>query len=205
MTRPCMTQPCTTQPCTTQPCTTHDRGDAVTQALTSVVDLGSRLARSITGLAASVRSSVACTCERPRACWLPNELAPLDSVVDHCGTARVCFRVRNSGLADRHVFVAATGPDAGLVLGHPSTAVIGALQTRELVAELTLPQGSECAEVILWVRGCQDTAVSWTVTASTRGCATSHHQVAVVDGPGTRHEWYAHFDQPQPCGAHANG
>jgi hypothetical protein len=109
-----------------------------------------------------------------------------------CGTVRVRFRVRNTGLANRQVFVAATGPGAGSATGNPATAVIGALETGELVAEIT---PADRTELILWVRGFRDHAVRCTVHVR-RGCGDREHIVRLDDGPCDRHEWHDHFAQP---------
>jgi hypothetical protein len=132
-------------------------------------------------------SSIACpSCRHPRACWMPDERVPIISKVSPCGSARVTFTVRNCGLIPREVF------------GAPSTATIGALESATLVAELALPDGTTEANVILWVRGCKDTAVPWTVKAS--GCATStDHHVHIEDCPDTKHHWHDHFAQPRDC------
>ena len=178
-------------------------------AVDSARQLGGRLVDTLTGfvdrvgddakaLAELGRTTTSCACGRPHACWLPDELPAICSVVCPCGTARVRFKVRNCGLADRQVFVAATGPDAQLATGGPSQATIGALETGELVAEVTLPDGVEKAELILWVRGCHDHALPWTIKVSEKGCATTH-EVALEDCPGTQHYWHDHFAQPRPC------
>ncbi len=187
----------------------------VADAVESARDLGSRVLRSVTSLvdrvgtdtksvAQAARATTSCTCARPHACWLPNELPPVVSLVCPGGTARVVFTIHNCGLADRQVFVAATGADEGMASGAPSTTTIGALDTGQLAAELTLPAGTDQAQLILWVRGCNDTAVQWTVRASDKGCNTTH-EIAIEDCPGTQHYWYDHFAQPRPCRNHQRG
>ena len=138
------------------------------------------------------------SCRHPRACWMPDERGPIVSNVSPCGTARVHFTVRNCGLIPREVFVAATGEHEALVYGAPATATIGALDSAKLVAELTLPEGTTEATVILWVRGCKDTAVRWKVNASGCAHATDQH-VHIEDCPDTRHHWHDHFAQPRDC------
>lgn len=166
---------------------------------------GGVLQEAVSGLLSSMTSgsSGGCGCDgrachRPDACWLPDRPAAISSAVCPGGKARVCFAVHNCGLSPRDVFLAATGRDAGLATGSPSTASIGALETGRLVAEVSLPEGTECAELILWVRGCHDTAIAWTVTACDNGCNTTH-EVRIEDCPQTQHHWYDHFAQPKPC------
>jgi hypothetical protein len=178
--------------------------DAAAQMVTSVVALAERLSGDLGGLPAAATARMSCGCSRPSACWLPHELPPIRSEVGLEGTARVRFSVRNCGLASRTVFVAATGRDASLASGHPSTVTIGALETGEVVAEATLPPGGQDAEMILWVRGCRDTAAHWTIRAHDRGCS-SVRRIELSDCPCTRHHWYDHFDQPCGCRAADHG
>ena len=174
-------------------------------AVESARDLGSRVMRSVTTLVDRVgkdtkaltqvaRTTTSCSCARRRRAFRApqRELLPVVSQVCPGGTPRVVFKIHNCGLADRHVFVVATGADAGMATGAPSATTIGALDTAELAAEVTLPSGTDHADLILWVRGCSDTAVHWTVSASDKGCNTTH-QIAIDDCPGTQHHWYDHF------------
>lgn len=137
-------------------------------------------------------------CRRPPACWLPERRPDVTSVVCPGGTARIRVTVHNCGLAERRVFLAATGNDAALATGAPSVASVGALESAQLVAELTLPKGADRAELVLWVHGCHDTALRWTVSGSEKGCDTTH-ELCVQDCPRTQHHWYDHFAQPAPC------
>jgi hypothetical protein len=182
-------------------------------AIGSALQLGERLTRSVGEVTDLIGDQVRLLSERgpapscsgrPQACWLPRELAPVSSVVPPGGTARIRFRVHNCGPATRRVFVAATGVDAPLAFGAPSGATIGALDTAEVVAEVTLPKGRDHAHLIVWVSGCHDTAVPWSVTASEQGCRTTH-EISIDDGPGTWHEWSDHFQQPRFCGSARNG
>jgi hypothetical protein len=176
----------------------RDLGDRVVGTISGLLDeLGTRTKGSLEEMS---DMSLACSCEscRRRACWMPDERPRITSKVSPCGTARVRFTVHNCGLGPRQVFVAATGEHEALVFGAPSTATIEALDTATLVAELKLPDSITEANVILWVRGCKDTAVRWTVTA--KGCALeSDHHVHIEDCPDTQHYWYDHFAQPRDC------
>jgi hypothetical protein len=148
--------------------------------------------------------STCSSCARPHACWLPDELPAVESVVSPCGTARLCISVRNCGLTARTVFVAATGSDAGLAHGAPSTATVGAFDTAELAAEVTLPEGTHEATLLVWVRGCHDHVMRWTVRSHDRGCASTHH-VSIEDCPRTQHHWHDHFAQPHACRTRRDG
>lgn len=170
------------------------------QAMTILDDLAGRfdVASLVDRAGAALGAARTCAGDRPRACWRPAELPPIRSTVGRGGTVRVCFRVRNTGLATRDVFVAATGPDAALAVGHPSIRRVDALQTGELVAEVRMPERSDRAELTLWVRGCRDTAVRLRIRTTDAGCDRCH-RVDIADGPGDRHGWYDHFAQPCGC------
>jgi hypothetical protein len=163
----------------------------------SVTDAAVRLGGDLLRLARSAGAAMSCSDPDPHACWLPTELPPIIATVDDCRRAKVRFQVHNCGLATRTVFVAATGRDAKLAVGAPASATIGALETAEIVAELTLPDDATSAELVLWVRGCSDTAVRWTVRDS--GRRTSTCKIMIDDCPRTRHSWCDHFAQPGRC------
>ena len=177
---------------------------SATRAFKSLTGFVDRLGTDAKALSELGTSTVSCSSARPHACWMPSELSPIVSAVCPGAKGRVRFLVRNCGLADRKVFIAATGPGAHLAIGSPSTATIGALETGELSAEVTLPDGTASADLILWIRGCNDHAVPWTVTVSDNGCATTH-EVSLEDCPGTQHYWHDHFAQPRPCRNHRRG
>jgi hypothetical protein len=174
--------------------TAVDAGGSVAR---SVGDAAARIGADLLRLTRAAGAGMSCCEPEPVACWLPTELAPITSTVDDCRRARVRFHVHNCGLATRTVFVAATGHDAGLAIGSPASASVGAFETVELVAELTLPDGTPRAQLVLWVRGCHDTAVAWTVHEKGRRSPTP--VIAIEDCPRTRHSWSDHFAQPGQC------
>jgi hypothetical protein len=190
-----------------------DASTLLADAVDTARGLGRRLAAAAGDVAgqvderlAALPSPVACSCGHHRACWMPDERRPLRSRVSGCGTARVTIEVRSCGLAERDVFVAATGADAGLAHGSPSSARVGAFDTAELVAEVDLPEGQSTAHLLLWVRGCHDTVIPWTVSSSDDDCdGRSSHTVRIDDCPDTHHHWSDHFAQPKPCRGRHDG
>ena len=184
-------------------------------AVESARDLGSRVMRSVTTLADRVgkdtkaltqvaRTTTSCSCARPQRVGSPTSFsrscrryAPVELLELCSRSTTAVWRIgRCSSRRREQTQVMATGA--------PSAATIGALDTAELAAEVTLPNGTDHADLILWVRGCSDTAVHWTVSASDKGCNTTH-QIAIDDCPGTQHHWYDHFAQPRQCGNHDRG
>jgi hypothetical protein len=53
-------------------------------------------------------------------------------------------------------------------------------------------------EVLLWVRGCQNHYLRWTLKVANRG-ASCCHEVEVEDCPDLIHHWYDHFYCERPC------
>jgi hypothetical protein len=53
-------------------------------------------------------------------------------------------------------------------------------------------------EVLVWVRGCHDHYLRWTVTVSTQR-GWSDDDVHVEDCPDYVHHWYDHFYCDRPC------
>jgi hypothetical protein len=167
--------------------------------LGTVTDLIGDLADRGRDAFASTKGMARPSCQCSRVCWMPDERPPIVSRVSPCGTATVCFTVRNCGLEPREVFVATTGEHADLAVGAPASAVIGALDSATLVAKVALPEDTTEARLILWVRGCKDTAVRWTVKTSSSPLQVSSHHVFVEDCPDTQHHWHDHFAQARDC------
>ena len=183
--------------------TVSDAVDSVRGAVRDVFETGKGLVGDLMGAARGIQlpsMSVGCSCARPAACWLPEILPPVQSNVCAGSVARVRFTVHNCGVGARPVMLAATGPDAGLALGHPSTAVMEPFGSAVLEAEVTAPESGSLT-LTLWVRGCHDHITNWTVTTGGRNCDSPHERV-VNDCPETQHRWYDHFAQPHACQGH---
>ena len=88
------------------------------------------------------------------------------------GRLESCSRSATAGSADRQVFVAATGADAVWPSARHRRQRSARSRPASWCAEVTLPDGTDEAELILWVRGCNDTAVPWTVTRVRQGVRT---------------------------------
>jgi len=52
--------------------------------------------------------------------------------------------------------------------------------------------------VLVWIRGCVDHVVRWTVKSSRRG-SDCCHELEIDDCPDYVHHWYDHFYCPRPC------
>ena len=113
--------------------------------------------------------------------------------------ATLRLRVTNCEASPRKVAFQAARP-AGVTLDPPALA-LGPLERRVVVASLTIPAKAgigEEQEALIWVRGCQDHVVRWTVRVASRA-GDSCHEVDVEDCPDLVHHWYDHFYCERPC------
>lgn len=141
-----------------------------------------------------------CSCAIPPPCWAPQ---PLDDVASHVcpgGTATIRIRVTNCGTTSRDVELQLAGTLTGITVT-PSSLSLGPMERGFAVASGTLPADSAIGqefEMLLWVRGCQDHYLRWTVKVARRGTDCCH-EVDVDDCPDLIHHWYDHFYCERPC------
>jgi hypothetical protein len=157
---------------------------------------GSRIVKDL-GTRVSLRG---CSCDIPPPCWLPRSLGEVRSFVCAGGTASVRIRVTNCGASQRTVQLEAAGDAGGDVTVTPQTLTLGPMERAVATASLALPTGAASGhqrEALLWVRGCHDHYVRWTVNAD--GASQSVHEVDVEDCPDVIHHWYDHFYCEHPC------
>lgn len=142
-----------------------------------------------------------CGSEIPPPCWWPKALGSVRSDVGAGGTATVRILVCNCGPASRDVVVEAAGADAASVTVSPGSVTLGPMERRRVTASLSLaataPTG-EVREALIWVRGCHDHYLRWTVRAACSGCNPCH-EIEVDDCPDYIHHWYDHFSCDHPC------
>jgi hypothetical protein len=202
----------------------NDLSAAVANLLNAQMKMGTDLFESFTGLRVSQMTETlrrqmgdskcgrhGC-CDVPPPCWMPRRLCDCTSHVAECKTACVDLIVTNEDRVGRTITVAATGPDANLVTVTPAALNVGPYERARFTACLTVPQGTgqgKTFEVVLWVRGCRDHVMRWTVSVGTTGLG-SCHEIEITDQPEWRHHWYDHFYCHRPCssgrvGAAANG
>jgi hypothetical protein len=142
-----------------------------------------------------------CSCEIPPPCWMPRELRPVKSHVCAGGKAMLRIRVTNCSIETTTVTLAPAGDDAGKVKVSPKSVSLGPLERGVLTASIDVDakaaSGSEL-EVLVWVRGCVDHVVRWTVRVSSLG-KDACHELDVEDCPDYVHHWYDHFYCARPC------
>jgi hypothetical protein len=146
-----------------------------------------------------VRSKAAgCGCDIPPPCWAPQPMGDVESAVCPGATATVRIHVTNCGATTRTMTIQAVGTGVTLT---PASLPLGPMERGQVVASVTLPANADLGstrEVLVWVRGCHDHYLRWTIYASQRaecGCDEVH----VSDCPDYVHHWYDHFYCARPC------
>jgi hypothetical protein len=137
--------------------------------------------------------SVAGPCEVPPPCWWPKDAGEVTSVICDGATATLRVRVTNCGPTARQVTVEAPKD----VTAEPASLDLGPMERGTVL----LKRGG-AGEAVVWVRGCHEHFVRWTVKTSGLG-SSSCHEVAIDDCPDYRHHWYDHFYCERPCPADA--
>jgi hypothetical protein len=132
---------------------------------------------------------------------MPQPLGTVLSSTCAGGAVVVRFEVTNKDLKARTVQTGVNGPAATRVDFDPASLTLGPMERGVVTAKLSLPadaaEGAEY-EAILWIRGCRDYYLRWTVTVGVTdgGCCSA---IEVVDGPDYVHHWYDHFYIERPC------
>lgn len=140
-------------------------------------------------------------CSIPEPCWMPKSLGECTSHVAQCKTACVRFRVTSCDRVRREITAKASGAGAGSVTISPPALTLDPFERGMISACITVPEtaknGSQL-ETLLWVVGCKEYYLRWTVSVGTLG-VDSCHEMEVCDCPDYLHHWYDHFYCPRPC------
>lgn len=154
---------------------------------------------SATLATAAGRQIRGCGCDIPPPCWMPEHLGNLTSHVCPGATANVCLRITNCGTSPREVTVTAGGPQGQLVTIDPPSIALAPLDSGTVTATVTAPdQKGQPLHAQIWVHGCRDHMLHWTVDVSSRGCSCTH-EIDIEDCPDLIHHWYDHFYCERPC------
>lgn len=141
-----------------------------------------------------------CGCDIPPPCWMPRELGEVRSRVCAGGTVTLRVRVTNCDASPRKIAFEAQPASAGVTIDPPALA-LDPLERRVVVASLAIPATAgigEEREALVWVRGCRDHVVRWTVRVASRA-GDCCHEIDVEDCPDLVHHWYDHFYCDRPC------
>jgi hypothetical protein len=138
-------------------------------------------------------------CHVPAPCWMPKSLGEVVSHVNECGRACVRLRVTNCDRTRRTVDVRVEGVEGVEIL--PPSLSLESMQRGTFELCVRVPEGTAAGtllEALIWVEGCRQHFLRWTVSVGTAGLDSSH-EVQVEDCPDYRHHWYDHFYCPRPC------
>lgn len=164
---------------------------AVGQALRSAAPL-------LQSAAPLLRRPGACSCHIPPPCWMPKALGDLVSHVCPGGTATIRIRVTNCSPTHRDIRIDVSPKDVTVT---PQVLSLGPMErgTFTLSANVAADAGVGAErEFLVWVIGCLNHYLRWTVCAVKRG-ADCCHEVEVEDCTDNIHHWYDHFYCPRPC------
>jgi hypothetical protein len=146
----------------------------------------------------------ACSCDIPPPCWMPREHGPIRTHVCAGGTATLRVRLTNCSIEPSKIEIQASGPDGGKIDMDPKSLSLGPLErgvvALSLKTEVDEASGTE-HEALVWIRGCVDHVIRWTVNVSRRG-GDSCHELDIDDCPDYVHHWYDHFYCARPCRHH---
>jgi hypothetical protein len=168
------------------------------QLIADLVDRGVTLVRERTDSVTMPRlPRASCGCDIPPPCWYPKAAGEVTSHVCPGGTATLRIRITNCGPSARTVQVAAQ-PEMKV---DPPTVTLDPMERG--VVTVTLSVSSEQTagvehEHLVWVHGCHDHFIRWTVGTAKRG-ADCCHELDVEDCPDYLHHWYDHFYCVHPC------
>jgi hypothetical protein len=188
--------------------TFDDLADLVERGLAVGTSMLDSLARSqtVTRLQSGLPRAGSCSCHIPPPCWMPREHRPVTTHVCACGAATLRLRITNCGIENDKVTIAVTGKDGAKVAVSPSPLSLRALERGIVSLKLTTdaadPKGTEY-EVLLWVRGCVEHVVRWTVKVAGRG-GDACDEIDIEDCPDFVHHWYDHFYCARPCGSESS-
>ena len=145
-------------------------------------------------------------CDIPTPCWMPESLGEVRSRVCPGATAIVRLTITNCGATARIVEVQAAGATSGVEI-KPEKLQLPPMERATVTASVAVPASAsagESREILLWVRGCRDHVLRWTVDVATRGDSCKVDEVKVEDCPDLIHHWYDHFYCEHPC-SHRSG
>ncbi|MGH7504393.1 MAG: hypothetical protein ACRELX_02025 [Longimicrobiales bacterium] len=160
----------------------------------------SKLGRTLGFDGSSCRPRSGC-CTMPPPCWMPQPLGECVSHVAQCNTACIRLVITNCDRVKRTITVQAACAGAARVTLSPPSVALPPMERATVTACVSIPDDAKSGEKIeslLWVRGCKEYYLRWTVSVGTLGI-DSCHEVEVCDCPDHLHHWYDHFYCVQPC------
>lgn len=183
----------------------------VTETMREQMDLTGRIVEDLAGLSGQVlrtfldqlsSARTRSSCDVPEPCWMPADLGEIHCELCAGGRGALTLRVTNGDFRQRSFEVVSAGPDAARLGIDPASFTLGPKERRavRVTFDASLDQGVERdqLEALLWVFGCRNHYLRWTVDVGhrERGCC---HEVEVRDEPDYEHHWYDHFYCVRDC------
>lgn len=150
------------------------------------------------GLGMSMGTSK-CSCDIPPPCWMPVSLGELTTFVCGGSTASLRIRVTNCSNVQRTITVDSKQGEGVQIT--PATVVLGPMERTEVLISRPVPATAVAgfkSEALIWVRGCKEHFLRWTVQVADRG-GSCGHEIDVNDCPDLIHHWYDHFYCERGC------
>jgi hypothetical protein len=126
---------------------------------------------------------------------MPEDLGEVCTAACPGSIATMTIVVSNEDFRPRSFTAAASGPAGSFVELAPEKFEVGPKERHTVTARMTLPATSQDGlrlEAVLWIRGCRDHFVRWTVRVGDRQRGACRC-IDVVDRPDYIHHWYDHF------------
>jgi hypothetical protein len=139
-----------------------------------------------------------CGCHIPPACWEP--LCAGEVHCHACPGSTAILRIRIENCAAHHHRYAVEGPSGVTIT--PAVFDLAPLERATVTVSVPVDPAAtsgQSHEYLIWIRGCRDHYVRFTVTAATRGSACCCYEIEVEDCGDTIHHWYDHFYCAHPC------
>ncbi|MFN0103833.1 MAG: hypothetical protein ACKV2U_17335 [Bryobacteraceae bacterium] len=167
--------------------------------LTSAMKSGTVSTSQCCGTGMSV-GTAKCSCEIPPPCWMPLPLGELTTHVCPGSTATLRIRITNCGNTPRTITVDAKQTTEKIEIT-PAALNLGPMERGEVTINRPIPASAgkgHTQEALIWVRGCREHYLRWTVEVTDRG-GSCCHEIDVSDCPDLVHHWYDHFYCERGC------
>lgn len=180
--------------------TMRDQMDLTGRIVEDLAEVSGQFVRSFLSELAGPKTRTCC--DVPEPCWMPVDLGDIHCELCVGGRGQLTIRVSNTDFRQRSFQVVSAGPDAGRVTIATSSFSLGPKERRTVTAtfDASLGDRGDCAEfeALVWVFGCRNHYLRWTVDVGhhERSCC---HEVEVRDQPDYEHHWYDHFYCMRPC------
>lgn len=140
-------------------------------------------------------------CDIPEPCWLPKLLDERDCRICPGASGSVRIIITNEDVQARTTYAMASGPAAAHVTFTPGALSLGPKERGTITAVFAVPPGTDLddqLEALVWLRGCRDYYLRWTVISSARPQPCCE-EIALRDGPDHVLHWYDHFYCARQC------